>query len=316
PGNFWRVGALGLIIADLFSFDMLLNPTTDARLYTAASPEAVVALRKTAGLDRTYVTEADYQESLGRFFNFRVFSSNALKDVWQVREALAPNLATAEHIYEAYNFDPIRLERPHRLQEAAEAQGTADRLLDIMGVRFLVTNQRDGEGRKVWGESGPATVYEREPGLPRAFIVPEAIRVSGEAAALARVASPDFDPRSQVVLEAPEQLLLPSGHASGEVRIVDYSPQRVSLEVESAGGVLVLADAYYPGWKARVDTAQVPVWPANAAFRGIIMPAGTHQVEFWYEPGTFKVGAAISLLALLAVMLLAGYGFWSLRRAD
>lgn len=315
PGGVWRAGVLGFIVADLFFFGMPLNPTTDARLYAEPSPETLAALRSVAGLSRTYVTETDYQESLNRFFDFHRFSPKGLKDLWQMREALAPNLATAERLYETYNYDPLHLARAHRLQETAEALGLPDRLLDIMGVRFLVTYQRNQEGWKVWGESGPVTVYEREPGLPRAFIVPEAIRVSGEGAALARVASSDFDPRSQVVLEAPAQLSLPSGHTSGEVKIVDYGPQRVSLEVESAGGVLVLADAYYPGWNARVDTAQVPVWPANAAFRGIIMPAGAHQVEFWYEPATFQIGASISTLALLTVMLLAGYGFWSLRRA-
>jgi uncharacterized membrane protein YfhO len=45
-------------------------------------------------------------------------------------------------------------------------------------------------------------------------------------------------------------------------------------------------------------------------FRGIFVPAGDHTIEFSYEPGAFKVGAALSLLSVLA---LAGYASYFYR---
>ena len=77
----------------------------------------------------------------------------------------------------------------------------------------------------------------------------------------------------------------------------------------SAGGVLVLADAYYPGWRATVDGAEAMIYPADSAFRGVLLPPGQHVVEFTYQPMSFAAGLAVTALSLLLLLTgLLSYG--------
>jgi uncharacterized membrane protein YfhO len=100
----------------------------------------------------------------------------------------------------------------------------------------------------------------------------------------------------------------PSG-AAGSARLVAYERERVVIRSRSdRAGLLVLADTYYPGWKAEVDGEEVPVERVDYLLRGVPVPAGAHTVVFRYEPLSWTIGWVVSLLALLglAVALVAG----------
>lgn len=72
-------------------------------------------------------------------------------------------------------------------------------------------------------------------------------------------------------------------------------------------GVLVLADAFYPGWKATVDGGPAEIFPVDGAFRGVALAQGEHDVEFRYDPASVKAGLAVSAAAaLITAVGLAG----------
>ena len=77
---------------------------------------------------------------------------------------------------------------------------------------------------------------------------------------------------------------------------------RVVVNVpQTARGLLVLADSWYPGWEATVNGQPAKVLPVDTLFRGVEVGEGEHQVVFEYKPFSLKLGIAISLLALLIV---------------
>jgi hypothetical protein len=89
-----------------------------------------------------------------------------------------------------------------------------------------------------------------------------------------------------------------------EARVISYEPERVVIEANlGSDGYLVLTDAYYPGWRAEVDGKKQPILRAYILFRAVYLPEGEHTVEFIYDPISFKVGAAISLVSLLCVSI-------------
>lgn len=121
-------------------------------------------------------------------------------------------------------------------------------------------------------------------------------------AALDALAAPDFDPRKQVVLANSPGALL-SEEATGQARVVDSRPDRVSIDVAlSAPGYLVLVDAYDPGWRVRVDGRSDHVLRANVAFRAVAVPQGAHHVEFRYRPTSVLIGLAVSLASSIAML--------------
>ncbi len=85
-----------------------------------------------------------------------------------------------------------------------------------------------------------------------------------------------------------------------KVQIKSESNNRLALNVEvSEDNLLVLSDTYYPGWKAFVDGRETKIYRADYTFRAISLNAGTHQVEFVYDPISFKLGAGVTLLGIL-----------------
>ena len=125
--------------------------------------------------------------------------------------------------------------------------------------------------------------------------------------------SPDFDPARVVYLTPQEDAALPETQRdveeqtmSGTAEITRFRTGEVVVTCAADRDAwLVLAETYYPGWKAWVDDAPARVWRANHVQRAVFVPAGQHTVRFSYEPMTFRVGAAVSLISLgLAVMAL------------
>ena len=111
-----------------------------------------------------------------------------------------------------------------------------------------------------------------------------------------------------------------------EVEFISESNNTVHLRVRAKeNALLVLSDTYYPGWKAfvypvrydsynqvnpvdtnlsnRVDGEEVKIYKANYNFRAIALKAGEYEVKFIYDPISFKIGALISLLTLVGIVV-------------
>ncbi len=78
-------------------------------------------------------------------------------------------------------------------------------------------------------------------------------------------------------------------------------------QVDSSGprpSLVVIAEANFPGWKARVDGRPVEVLEADGAFIGIPVPAGTHQIVVdYHRPPAADVGRLITGATLLAIVI-------------
>ena len=91
------------------------------------------------------------------------------------------------------------------------------------------------------------------------------------------------------------------------VEITSFEPERVTLETDAQEpSLLVLAEAWYPGWSATVDGTSAPCIPANAWMRAVPLPAGHHQVELRFRSRWLLPGALVFLLTAggLAVLVL------------
>ncbi len=177
-------------------------------------------------------------------------------------------------------------------------------------VAATLVDTRDGSFLQLTPEpwrrllSSDILVYGNDAVLPRAFLVPQARFEPDDEAALALMRDPDFDPGRTVLIHAPAPAAAPAtapdaDTASGTLRFTRYTATEIGLEVaSSAPGWLVLSDAWYPGWVASVNGANVPLERANLMFRSLPLPAGDSVVSLRYQP------------AWLPGALLAGLGAW------
>lgn len=151
-------------------------------------------------------------------------------------------------------------------------------------------------------------IFENLDALPRARLVGRVIVVSDADRLFERCAEPDFDPRTMAITDSPPRAPLPPAaeHLKGTATVVSRSSGTVVIEAEAgADCVLVVADAYYPGWRAYVDSTEVEVFPVYHAFRGVVLPEGKHRVEFRMQPRVFKFALGVSTFTLLTSAVVA-----------
>ena len=273
---------LGLTILDLFLLGMPFNPTI-APEHVFPTPDAIRFLQRDPDI-------------------YRICGTGL---------TLYPNSGTAFGISDIRGYETIvpqryvdlidRLDGHYRLGIRSLFTKADSPLLDLLNVKYVLTDQElDGRWELAYRGKDSVDVYRNRDVLPRAFVVYHAEVVGSATQSLQRITNSAFDFRTRVVLEE-----TPAGWteppeipATPTARIADYEPSHVRVEVETvADGLLVLTDTYAPGWKALLDGQATHVYVANHAFRAVALPAGKHQVTFFYDPPAFKIGLGISLLA-------------------
>jgi hypothetical protein len=200
---------------------------------------------------------------------------------------------------------PVHALVVERLRKRGQFDTLSARLAGVFGVRYLVSGGVVSAPEMTAVTRGESALYRNEFAVPRAYLVPESRRAANDRAAFALVKHPDFDPRRTVVIEA-EVPRMPDGPlGAARASIVQDEPDRVVVDTTSDRAVwLVLNDTFAPGWSATVDGRPATILRANGLVRTVALAAGPHRVAFAYAPATVKLGAGISLVALVSAGLL------------
>lgn len=95
-----------------------------------------------------------------------------------------------------------------------------------------------------------------------------------------------------------------------KIELVSYLPDVLTYKYSAKEEKMaIFSEIYYPaGWKAFIDGKETPYFRANYVLRGMILPAGDHEIKFSFEPASYYTGNKISLASsLLLILLFAGY---------
>jgi len=94
--------------------------------------------------------------------------------------------------------------------------------------------------------------------------------------------------------------------AATSIRSVRPGPGRWALGVLAPRPALVVvAEAWFPGWSATVDGKDTSVMQADGGFLGVPVAAGSHQVRLEFKrPTVAVVGRAVTALTLVAGVVL------------
>jgi O-antigen/teichoic acid export membrane protein len=340
----WKPLAVLIVAMDLFGAGYGFNPAADPSLLTFHPPVVDWLLARRAEDPHFRIT------SFNAPGEPRTFIANTgmywdLEDVRGYDSIIPAQYAHYMNLIQEqgdllYNrIAPIYAPGYHALDSA---------LLDMLGVRYVLTTQdipNDGY-RLVY--DGEVRVYENLDALPRAFVVPCAEEVPPEEM---DYALRSLNPRQKVLLEqgtgitqkmantpAPSCSILPA-------TITSYTPNEVFVQASlDEPGWLVLADSYFPGWKAykqvssqqsavnsqpsAVSSPQSPIpnlqspvpglqpevelsiYRANGNFRAVYLEPGDWTIRFKYTPMSFKLGLYGSFLAGVVALLLLGWWGW------
>jgi hypothetical protein len=184
----------------------------------------------------------------------------------------------------------------------------------LLGVEWVVVRDPAALGLPfpvaATGATGDA-LLAAGPVRPRAFVAPRWREAATPDLALEALANPEreSDP-GLVTLLGPDRGRMQAAAPLSPCGARQPRPEEVLLDCDSpAGGYAVLLDEWAPGWSAAADGRPAPIVLADGLFRAVAIGPGPHRIVFRYRTPGLRAGAAVSLLAWLAVgaWLLAGW---------
>ena len=253
-----------------------------------------------------------------------------------VKSFIVPNYNAVCGIREVQGADSLHTRRYHRwIERIVRASDTAQSIafpdpntihlhsvahpaLDALDVRYVTTEPSvvlpaDRFDRVLDAE---LTVWRNRRATGLAWIADGASSVRGLDDAFDAMSAPGFDPRRWAVIEGsldgiPRRRAGDSERATDRVAVADFRPERLTLTVHTgAPGLLVVSEIAMPGWRATVNGAPTRIRVADGVLRAVPAPAGDSQVEFRYEPTSYRLGL---YLTVWSVGLIAG--LWAGTRA-
>ena len=92
----------------------------------------------------------------------------------------------------------------------------------------------------------------------------------------------------------------------GSIDLVSYAPNRLKYHYTATSDALaVFSEIYYPdGWHATVDGQPLNLLRADWTLRAALLPAGEHDVEMYFLPESYRIGAAVSRVSSILLLLL------------
>ena len=300
-----------LIFADLYSFGAAFNGLIPVSAYQTA-PDSAVFIR--SDIDSTWAEEAGGE----------IPAAGLVRTAALVSERNSPydwhsNWALDQTSYQQYpgtlrmytaslyglantlpGWSPLHLRRHWQFTSGYPS------FMNLANVGYVISYSPLSFGGLELAHDGDVRIYRNHGALPRAYIVPWQVTKAGDEA-LGYMRSHAFDPHSEVVVEGAVTRERANG---GEVArfsvatILSYEPERVEIDLGNhRGGMLVLTDSHYPGWRARVDGVEAPVLKGNYVFRTVAVGPEARRVIFEYDSASFVAGAWASALAAAALVV-------------
>ncbi len=285
----------GFILAGLVTLDVVLvsarymdesrfqrNP---ARQFFAPS-EADQAILQDKSYYRVFFMPDPFNDARTSYFHHSIGGYHAAK--LRRYNDLILNCLSDEH---GGIFDQVR---------AGDRDFSGFGVVNMLNVKYFKFGDSKGEVLANNAANGPA------------WLVPQVELVNSPDEEMATLC--ELDTKTTAVVDGSKfQIEGTQFAADGTISLTSYAPNKLTYSASLDGdGLAVFSEIYYPeGWVATIDGQEVPIIRANYVLRALEVPAGTHEIEFRFEPAVYRVGNKImigsSLILLVVVVIVVGY---------
>ena len=271
---------VGVVVFDLFRFGWKFIPFTNKN-YLFPSTRAISFLQRNIG-------------------EFRMMSTDA--------RILPPNFSSIYRIQNIDGYDPLYLLRYGELIASSERKkadinppfgfnriitphNIDSKIIDLLGVKFVLSlsDLKSDKLKKVFQE-GKTRIYKNTDVIRRAFFVQNTQSAFNKEESIKLMFANNFNPRETAVLELENtgggEAIPPERWnkrwSKGKAEIIVYTENKIIVKTNnSEDGFMVLTDSFYPIWHATIDSLKTKIYRTDYNFRGVVVPAGKHKVEFY-----------------------------------
>ncbi len=132
----------------------------------------------------------------------------------------------------------------------------------------------------------------------------------------------EIDTKTEMVVDKVYAAQLPAtffADSTARITLKSYNPNRLVYSFSSTTDqMVVFSEVYYDkGWNAYVNGEKMPYVRANYLLRAMPLKKGTYEVEFKFEPNSYKYGNVIALSSSIVFILgILIFGFISFKKKD
>lgn len=185
-------------------------------------------------------------------------------------------------------------------------------VLNMLDTRYVIVPPENRQQ--------PAPVYKNNDALGAAWFIQHIRYVDGPVEEIK--ALDHFGPKDTVIIDQANKSVAgdsPVWDSTATIQLTSYDNDTIRYTSNAASAQFaVFSEIYYPaGWNAYIDGQKTAYTKVNYVLRGMPIPAGKHDIEFRFEPDSYRRGQkyvyAGNVLFLLA---LAGgvFSVWKSRK--
>jgi gas vesicle protein len=191
--------------------------------------------------------------------------------------------------------------------EALRARMRSLDVLNMLNTKYIIYNP----------QAGPLV---NEAALGSAWFVKDIVLVDNANEEIGRLE--DFDAREEAIVHKRFADMVQGFESQPDqdaaIAVESHLPNYISYIYESkVPQAVVFSEMHYDaGWNAYIDGNQVPYFRTNYVLRGLIVPPGSHSIEFKFEPDAFIASSQLSTAGGLALVLLFAFAVFKNFKRD
>jgi hypothetical protein len=234
-------------------------------------------------------TQADLQIMADTSLDYRVMNTSV---------STFNDATTSWHHKSIGGYHGAKLKRYQELIENQISKNNVE-ILDMLNTKYVIgANKETGEpfAQRNPGALGNAWFVKEYKIVPNADSEMNALSTFKAAETLI------VDKRFEEQLKG----FTPQFDSAASIKLTSYKANDLVYQTNAGSDQLaVFSEIYYPkGWNAYVDGKVSPYFRANYVLRAMRIPAGSHTVEFKFEPIVFNTGGKIASIASIVLYLL------------
>jgi hypothetical protein len=125
----------------------------------------------------------------------------------------------------------------------------------------------------------------------------------------------NFNPKDTAIIEEKDKIAdltnLEQDSAANISLLKNNNDDILYTATTSKKQLAVFSEIYYNlGWKAYIDNKESPIVKVNYVLRGLVIPAGKHEIKFEFRPSSIdisKKASGIASIILWALLVFVGY---------
>lgn len=222
---------------------------------------------------------------------------------------LGDNFGSLYGVMDMRGISPLFLDGPFRLIEPEKVNPLA---WELFAVRYVYSDWQElpveseiiDRGTDRYGE---VNLHQLADPRPFAHLVFQTVVLSSDEFAHALLRDPAFDSRSTAILNRDPGIELDGDEPDDtSAQVLDFAPESFSISVNTPiNAILTIAHPDYPGWRAALDGQPAEILRSYGGLSAVAIPAGEHQVEFVYDPASYRSGVLISAAAWVGLAIWA-----------